>query len=311
MKIIITILASIILLSWYIFSFEITEEDYNLINSFNNKLSQLHEKKWDEFISTLSNKLQIILESRSFSSKNFFILSSILNHSNSLLENTENHSENYNNTESWKDENYENENIEQTSNDDFEENSNEFKENSNLWEYLTPFEFYDLLRSWVLTKETDIYDSCLFYYDEIDKVAKENDFPTELIIATWRMETSCKMSNPSNRWWLFQIFAYDYEPWIVSKDQLISQVNDFINFSINKWNRQKNSNLFKDEDINIKYWKYSIEDIRIHGVLYNWIWKSTLEDNLFVNGNLNQWLDYKKDWLIVNMLKIIKLIYVD
>lgn len=311
MKNIIAIIASIILLSWNVFSFEITEDEYNLINSFNNKLSQLHEKKWDKFISNFSSKLNNILENKSFSSKNVFILSSILNHSNSLLENTDNHSEDKVDTEDGKDENNDNEHIEQANNEHIEENNNELYANSNIWEYLTPIEFYNLLRSWVLTKDSDIYDSCLFYYNEIDKVAKKNDFPTELIIATWRMETSCKMSNPANRWWLFQIFAYDYEPWVVSKDQLISQVNDFINFSVNKWNRQRNSNLFKDEDINIKYWKYSIEDIRIHGVLYNWIWKSTLVDNLFVNWNLKQWLKYKKDWLIVNMLKIIKLMHIE
>jgi len=30
----------------------------------------------------------------------------------------------------------------------------------------------------------------------IDKIAKEYNFPTELIIATWKIETNCNFQNP-------------------------------------------------------------------------------------------------------------------
>lgn len=35
-------------------------------------------------------------------------------------------------------------------------------------------------------------------YDFIDKIAKEQNFPTELIIAMWKKEDNCHLDNPSN-----------------------------------------------------------------------------------------------------------------
>jgi hypothetical protein len=35
-------------------------------------------------------------------------------------------------------------------------------------------------------------------YDFIDEVAKEQDFPTELIIAMWKKEHNCNLDNPPN-----------------------------------------------------------------------------------------------------------------
>lgn len=41
-------------------------------------------------------------------------------------------------------------------------------------------------------------ERCFQYYDEIDKIAQERDFPTALIISTWYREHSCWLSNPDN-----------------------------------------------------------------------------------------------------------------
>jgi hypothetical protein len=43
-----------------------------------------------------------------------------------------------------------------------------------------------------------IDEKCTKYFDFIDNIAKEKDFPVELIIATWSKETNCNLYNPAN-----------------------------------------------------------------------------------------------------------------
>jgi len=42
-----------------------------------------------------------------------------------------------------------------------------------------------------ITTELKVKSNCTKYYKEIDEIAHKNDFPTELIIATWDMEYRC------------------------------------------------------------------------------------------------------------------------
>lgn len=58
--------------------------------------------------------------------------------------------------------------------------------------------------------DRDIVASCLARYDAVDAVAKRENFPTVLILATWRKESSCRVVNPSNGDGLFQIVAHSY-----------------------------------------------------------------------------------------------------
>lgn len=160
------------------------------------------------------------------------------------------------------------------------------------------------LWKWVVNKEW-LSKLCFDKYELVDSIAKEHNFPTELIIATWKMETNCHFQNPWNWKWPFQIMSYYYKPWKITQQQFKQSVIDFINFSKNKWSRHNRKQLFKKWKLNITYDNYSLEDIRIHWVLYNSIAKKPTTSP-YVNWNLTSKNKYKKDWLIVNILKVLK-----
>jgi len=160
----------------------------------------------------------------------------------------------------------------------------------------------------------NIEDKCINNYDFIDKIAKKYNFPTELIIATWRKESWCNMINPNNWDWLFQIRANYYIPWKINQEKLEEQIIDFITYSHNKWIYfQKNKKLkqdFNQETLNITYNNYTLKDLQIHAMLYNWISKKyTLETSKYANWNINKNIITDTDWVITLLIKSLKKIY--
>ncbi len=161
-------------------------------------------------------------------------------------------------------------------------------------------DFYNKYGKNIISKKP-ISPLCLKKYDLIDSIAKKNDFPTELIIATWGMEHSCIFKNPSNWNWNFQIITRVYKPGKITDKQFAIQVQDFINFSKNKW---KFWERYKKTKVHLKYNDYDFASIRYHAAAYNWIWNHLITSK-YINWNLNLKVPYKKDWITTRFLKVL------
>lgn len=158
----------------------------------------------------------------------------------------------------------------------------------------------------------EISSSCVKHYDFIDSIAKENNFPTELIIAMWKKEHNCHLDNPANGWWAFQIISRYYNPGQISLEEFKAEIIDFINFSKNKiayYNKDsgKFKAIFWADNIVLTYDNFSIRDLRLYALLYNWIRKTAnLETFTFANGNLNSSLKSNSDWIVTSFIKVLK-----
>lgn len=154
---------------------------------------------------------------------------------------------------------------------------------------------------------------CFKHYPIVDEYARRTNKPTPLILAMWYIETSCAMANPANRDGLFQIINNDYEPWIIDRAWLESQLNDFATFMDNKWNRYYSRNPQAPRDL--WYTSFTYDTLQTFSALYNWIDLETgIKRFPLLNGNPYYFLsnynaDYKwrRDWLLVFFLKIAKL----
>lgn len=154
---------------------------------------------------------------------------------------------------------------------------------------------------------------CTKYFDFVNDIAIKNNFPTELIIATWSIEYNCNLSNPANWYWPFQISSKYYAPGDITLEQFAVSVQDYIDFSRNKW-KYFNTNTYHDYktrywswNIAITYDSYTLRELRLNSILYNWIRKdTTLDKNTFANTNLNKEVEWPIDWLVTRFLKILK-----
>lgn len=70
--------------------------------------------------------------------------------------------------------------------------------------------FLDTYWPFVLTKEEVMPDGCFSSYQLVDDWSWALDVPTALVIATWKMEATCKMYLPANGDGPFQIVKNDY-----------------------------------------------------------------------------------------------------
>lgn len=163
-----------------------------------------------------------------------------------------------------------------------------------------------------ITTSLNVSENCTKYFDFIDEIAKKNDFPTELIIATWSKEYNCNLWNPANGWWPFQITSQYYTPWSVSLEQFWESVQKYIDFTKGKWNYFNNNTYhnyktrFWNENIAITYDNYTIRDLKLSAILYNWVNSTTTLDwNSFANANLNNSVTSNSDWLVTRFLKIL------
>lgn len=163
-----------------------------------------------------------------------------------------------------------------------------------------------------ITTDLKVPEKCITYYDEIDQIGKELNFPTALIIAMWWKESNCWLYNPANGWWPFQITSSYHNPWDISLDELKTDIIEFINFSKNKWN-YFNTNTYVNykqrfwgENLAITYDNYTLRELQIHSILYNWVSSTTtLTWNSFANNNLNSNVTWASDWVVTRFLKIL------
>jgi hypothetical protein len=170
--------------------------------------------------------------------------------------------------------------------DNQEDTANEYtntQEQISPWLSRTLEDFYATYK-WQVTSTVGISELCTTYYDKIDAVAKEYDFPTAVIIATWFKEHTCKFSNPSNGRWNFQITSHSYPPGDITWENFENQIINFIYFSKAKWEWYDTFQKYGPEPVKLSYDKIDLTSLRKQAILYNWVvW--TLEDNAYANQN--------------------------
>jgi hypothetical protein len=100
---------------------------------------------------------------------------------------------------------------------------------------------------------------CVQNFDMVNTLAKKYDVPTALILATWFMEGSCRMTNPDNGDGVFQITSNYYAPGPLDAAHIAQEIEDFVNFSRGKraWYHKNNP----DHTINLTYNSWDIESI--------------------------------------------------
>lgn len=152
---------------------------------------------------------------------------------------------------------------------------------------------------------------CVQKFDMVNTLAKKENFPTALILATWFMESSCRMANPDNGDGLFQILSNHYEPGPINDAQLERQIEDFINFSRNKWSWFHRNN--PDRQIVLTYKLWDIESLESQGALYNSVatkitaWPLKATNEYYNRGNFNlEWKSSVKDGLITAFIRLVK-----
>lgn len=171
--------------------------------------------------------------------------------------------------------------------------------------------FFDLYWQ-TITTGLSVSELCTKYFDVIDEIAKKNNFPTELIIATWGIEYGCKLWNPANWWGPFQITSQYYAPWDITVEEFSLSVQKYIDFTKGKWD-YFNTNpyhsykeRFWNENINIMYESYTLRDLKLTAILYNWVSKNTtLDGNTFANANLNDTVSHASDGVVTRFLKVL------
>lgn len=125
---------------------------------------------------------------------------------------------------------------------------------------------------------------CVSKFDMVNTIAQKYNVPTALILATWFMESSCRMANPDNGDGLFQIVSSQYNPGPIDDAQLEQEIVDFIAFSRKKWDWYHRNN--PDHTINLTYKTWDIESLESQGALYN-----------SVGSSINAWpLKAKNDY---------------
>ena len=152
---------------------------------------------------------------------------------------------------------------------------------------------------------------CVEKFDMVNTIAKKHNFPTALILATWFMESSCRMANPDNGDGLFQIVSAHYEPGPINDAQLEQQIVDFIAFSRKKhdWYHKNNP----DRQITLTYKVWDIESPESQGALYNSVgssinaWPLRATNQYYNWGNFNlEWKSSVKDGMITAFIRLLK-----
>lgn len=143
--------------------------------------------------------------------------------------------------------------------------------------------FYEAYKGYV-TSMTAFDKLCMKYYDKIDEIAKEYDFPTALIVATWWREHTCKFENPANGRGNFQITSHYYSAGEIDRDDFENQVINFIVFSKAKWDYYDDVQTFGEEPIALSYDTLDLTSLRKHAIFYNGI-RGELDTNIYANQN--------------------------
>ncbi len=161
-----------------------------------------------------------------------------------------------------------------------------------------------------LSDKKEMYQNCYTYDWLADEMGKKNNFPTELIVATWRIESWCNPNNPkSNSWWLFQITSKSWKPWYkawkyLNNDEIRSQIQDYIDVTNWKINYYNSHPRYNHKKITLSYDNYTINDIKARAWIYNWIIsESSLNSKYYVMWNFTYNNKSSTNWVLNYMIK--------
>ncbi len=185
--------------------------------------------------------------------------------------------------------------------------------------------FFDEHWQDIVSNIEDIPENCIKHYDILDQIGKERDFPPALIAAKWFRESNCRMENPANWDWIFQIISHHHNPWEISKSELRNQVHEYIDFAKAKqdyWDNIRDDNDLQDRfwewTIDISYDNFSFRDIKLQSILYNWMTEfSDIEMHSYTTTNLSEDINQRlldinsnintnRDWVATMFLKILR-----
>lgn len=293
MKKILLIITLLTITISYTFAYNPTKQEIKLVETINQKTKEKAKSKWQAWLAKETYSLEKT-NNKIKDERINFLLTKIINFRKELI----------------------NELVEQNKKE-VGENTKKIQEEKilkqkNEEEYIKKWKIFFEMYGTGITTDLKVSEKCTTYFDYINDIAKENDFPTELIIATWSIEYNCNLSNPNNWYWPFQISSKYYEPWEITLEQFKVSIIDYINFSKWKWqyfNENKYHNYkerFWTENINITYNNYTIRDLKLNSLLFNWIREdTTLDWNTFANWNINNQVVTNFDWLVTRFLKIL------
>lgn len=288
------LVSSIILTSSSYATYSPTQEENTKLQTIQTKIDSIYKNKWVSRIEIIKNQINKYIEANRENERTIYFLRAIKNALLVYINTTE--------TVPVKDKVQ----VQATKSTEIQVPEVEIPKN-------TDNSKQDFLDTYWKEISWKITASCVQNYDFIDSIAKEQDFPTELIIAMWKKEHNCNLDNPSNWWWTFQITSRYYNPGKISLEEFKAEIIDFINFSKNKiayYNKDsgKFKKYFWDENIKLSHNNFSIRDLRLYALLYNWIRKSAdLETFIFANANLNPNLKSNSDWIVTTVLKVLKM----
>lgn len=115
-----------------------------------------------------------------------------------------------------------------------------------------------------ISKEITDPDNCTGRYQTLDAMAYANNYPTALLMATWFRESTCGYYLPKNGDGPFQIVSKDYGTGQITEEIFWQAVQDFIDFSRNKYSSYKSR-----VNINLTYTGFDYTWIISHASLYN------------------------------------------
>ncbi|MBS8121843.1 hypothetical protein [Candidatus Vampirococcus lugosii] len=184
-------------------------------------------------------------------------------------------------------------------------------------EYNNKFLGYEFKKSFIETHGQEILTAgyipqlCLENYDIVDKVAKERDFPTALIISIWYRESSCRKANPANGFGPFQITSHYHKPGEISSDEFITKIHEFIDFAEHKMNHFSNNPKLKDiyghEVLQVNYNNFDMRSIKLLSVLYSGlVTGNSPTTSYYANANLNSNFESTRDGVITLFIKILE-----
>jgi hypothetical protein len=152
--------------------------------------------------------------------------------------------------------------------------------------------------------------ACFKQYAIVDDYARQISVPPAFILATWYIESSCRMENPSNRDGLFQIINNDYEPGPITVADLASQLRDFWAFLQRKRQRYNSK---QPAPIQISHNDFNMNTLQSFGALYNGLagplaaYPLGMGNPYYFYGNYNEDFISKRDGWVVTFMKILKL----
>lgn len=155
-------------------------------------------------------------------------------------------------------------------------------------------------------------DACYTHYNMVDDIARAENIPMSLVMATWKMESGCGFYYPDNGDWPFQML-YKNITWTMTISKMVNEIQDFAAFTRNKWEWYNTSNVGSWLTIWMSYTGRDLTGVVMHWALYNGLSGASIKWYVQPANPNYVWWRYtemysgaNKDGLLSNMLKVIR-----